>query len=73
MDFNNRYVGLEKESTYGTTVGTSFTTGEVDDESIRHQYELLTRDDMSRYGAAKSLTGKEYTEGDINMAMLNDN
>ena len=31
MDFNNRYVGLEKESTYGTTVGTSFTTGEVDD------------------------------------------
>ena len=73
MDFNNRYVGLEKESTYGTTVGTSFTTGEVDDESIRHQYELLTRDDMSRYGAAKSVTGKEYTEGDINLAMLNDN
>ena len=71
-DFDNRFVALEKESTYGTTPGVAWTFGEVDDESIRHQYDLLTRDDMSRYGAAKSVTGKEYTEGDVNLAAMND-
>lgn len=71
MSFNNRYVALKSESAYGTATG-SYVFGEVDDESIRHQYDILTRDDMSRYGAAKSVTGKEYSSGDINMAMLND-
>tara|TARA_R110002012_G_scaffold9222_1_gene42444 strand:+ start:2726 stop:3718 length:993 start_codon:yes stop_codon:yes gene_type:complete len=69
--FNSRYVAIKKESAYGTPTG-SYKFGEVDDESIKHQYDLLTRDDMSRYGAAKSVTGKEYSAGDINMAMLND-
>tara|TARA_Y100000361_G_C11154538_1_gene343246 strand:+ start:1470 stop:2459 length:990 start_codon:yes stop_codon:yes gene_type:complete len=71
MSFNNRYVALKKESAYGTATG-SYVFGEVDDESIRHQYDILTREDMSRYGAAKTVTGKEYSGGDINMAMLND-
>ena len=55
--FNSRYVAVKKESAYGTPTG-SYKFGEVDDEGIRHQYDLLTRDDMSRYGAAKSVTGK---------------
>lgn len=71
-DFDNRFVALEKEAAYGTTPGSAWTFGEVDDESIRHQFDLLTRDDMSRYGAAKSVTGKEYTEGDVSLALLND-
>lgn len=70
--FNNRYVALKKESAYGTPGG-SYAFGEVDDESIKHSYDLLTREDMSRYGASKSVTGKEYSSGDVNMAMLNDN
>lgn len=69
--FDNRFVALKKESAYGTATG-SYVFGEVDDESIRHQYDILTRDDMSRYGAAKTVTGKEFSAGDINMAMLND-
>ncbi|MDA7548542.1 phage tail tube protein [bacterium] len=71
--FTNRYVGLVKESAYGTDPGSAYVYGEVDDESIKHNYDVLQRTDMSRYGAAKSNTGKEYSEGDINMAMLADN
>ncbi len=71
--FDNRFVALTKESTYGTNPGSGYVYGEVDDESIRHQFELLTRADMSRYGAAESHTGKEYSDGDINLAMTNDN
>lgn len=71
--FTNRYVGLVKESTYGTDPTSGYVYGEVDDESMKHNYDVLQRTDMSRYGAAKSNTGKEYSEGDINMAMLADN
>lgn len=70
--FNNRYVGMVKETTYGTDPGSGYVYGEVDDESIKHTYDVLRRDDMSRYGAAKSNTGKEYSEGDINMAAIAD-
>ena len=71
-DFNNRFVGLKEESSYGTKATGTYTFGEVDDESIRHQFDLLNRDDMSRYGAAKSVNGKEFSEGDFNLALLND-
>lgn len=70
-DFDNRYVALKKESAYGTPAG-SYVFGEVDDESIRHTYDLLTREDMSRYASSKSVTGKEFSEGSVNMAMLGD-
>ena len=70
--FSNRYVGIVKEASYGTDPGTGYYFGEVDDESIKHTYEVLQRTDMSRYGAAKSNTGKEFCEGDINMAAIND-
>jgi len=71
--FNNRYVGIVKESTYGTDPTSGYVFGEVDDESIKHTYDVMQRTDMSRYGTAKSNTGKEFSEGDINMAMLADN
>lgn len=72
MSFVNRFVAINKESAYGTT-GSTYYYGEVDDESFKHQYDLLTRDDLSRYGASKSVTGKEYSSGDFNLALLNDN
>lgn len=71
--FDNRFVALTKESTYGTNPGSGYVYGEADDESIRHQFELLTRADMSRYGAAESHVGKEYSDGDVNLALMNDN
>jgi len=73
QDMNNRYVAIGKEDSYGTTSSSSYFYGEVDDETIKHTYDLLTREDMSRYGSSKSVTGKEYMEGDINMALINDN
>ena len=73
QDMNNRYVAAIKEAAYGTTPSGTYFFGEVDDESIKHSYDLLTREDMSRYGSSKAVTGKEYSEGDINMALINDN
>jgi len=72
QDMNNRYVAIGKEDSYGTTSSSSYFFGEVDDETIKHSYDLLTREDMSRYGSSKSVTGKEYSEGDINLALIND-
>jgi hypothetical protein len=71
--FDNRFVALTKESTYGTNPGSGYVFGEVDDESIRHQFDLLTREDMSRYGSAESHAGKEFSEGDINLSLMADN
>ena len=71
-DFLNRYVGLVKEATYGTDPGSGYIYGEVDDESLQHRFDLLVREDMSRPIASKAVTGKEYSEGDINMAVQID-
>ena len=46
--------------------------GEIDDESIAYQFDLMTRADISRYGAAKSVNGKEYSEGGINFVTQPD-
>ena len=46
--------------------------GEADDESISHQFDVLNRGDMSRFGQAKSQQGKEYSEGSISFAMQPD-
>tara|TARA_R100001079_G_scaffold94652_1_gene57543 strand:+ start:117 stop:1160 length:1044 start_codon:yes stop_codon:yes gene_type:complete len=76
VEFLNRYVSLQKEASYGTepTAGTGNgeVFGEVDDESIQHNFELMTREDMSRPISAKSVTGTEHSEGDINLAMQVD-
>ena len=72
VEFLNRYVSIEKESTYGTEPSGTPVYGEVDDESIQHNFELMTREDMSRPISAKSVTGTEYSEGDINLAIQVD-
>ena len=71
VEFLNRYVGLKKESTYGTEVGADV-FGEVDDESFATRQDLLTRQDMSRAVVGKSVTGTEYSEGGYNMAVQLD-
>ena len=73
VEFLNRYVSRQKEGTYGSTAnGGTEVYGEVDDESFAHAYDLLTRQDMSRQIASKSVTGTEYSEGGINMAVQVD-
>jgi hypothetical protein len=75
-EFDHRYVALAKESTYGTdpqgTPSTAYFYGECDDESFAHKFDLMTRADMSRAISAKSVTGKEYSEGGINAALQVD-
>tara|TARA_R100000008_G_scaffold80441_1_gene62855 strand:+ start:831 stop:1853 length:1023 start_codon:yes stop_codon:yes gene_type:complete len=70
VDFNNRYISIHKEgSTYKSTSGGGTEVyGEIDDESFAHRYNLLTRQDMSRPIASKSVTGLEYSEGGLNLA-----
>tara|TARA_R110001592_G_scaffold54849_1_gene168109 strand:- start:45 stop:1118 length:1074 start_codon:yes stop_codon:yes gene_type:complete len=71
----NRYVTLQLESTYGaepvaSTAGQFL--GEVDDESFSQNFDLLTRTDISRYGASKSIQGLTYSEGDVNLPLQLD-
>ena len=72
----NRYVTLQKEAVYGTkptaTTANLF-LGEVDDESFSQNFDLLTRQDVSRYGASKSVQGLTYSEGDVNLPLQLDN
>lgn len=80
-NFAFRYVSITPEHTTSTgarSYGTASTDaaakifGEVDDESIMHNFDLMTRADMSRYGAAKSLNGKEFSEGGVNLVIQAD-
>jgi hypothetical protein len=71
-DFLNRYVGIVKESSYGTDPGSGYFYGEVDEESLGHKFDLMVREDMSRAISSKAVTGKEYSEGDISLAMQVD-
>lgn len=80
-NFAYRYVSITPEHTtstgarsYGTASagGSAKVFGEVDDESIMHNFDLMTRADMSRYGAAKSVNGKEFSEGGINLVIQAD-
>jgi hypothetical protein len=69
----NRYVSLEKETTYGTEPSGSPIYGEVDDESFKATFDLLVRSDMARQVASKAVTNTRYTEGSINFAVQPDN
>ena len=72
VEFLNRYVSIEKETTYGTEPSGTPIYGEVDDESLATTYDLMTRQDMSRPISSKSVTGLERSEGDINLALQVD-
>lgn len=76
-----RYVALTPEHTtsngirsYGTASlgATARIGGEADSESIQYQFDLLTRADMSHYGAQKSVNGKEYSSGSLDLVMQPD-
>ena len=68
----NRYVSIEKESTFGVEPSGTQTFGEVDDESFKQTFDLLTRNDMSRQVASKAVTNTKYGEGSINFAVQPD-
>ena len=75
----NRYVSIEKETTFGveptdTTANdrASQVYGEVDDESFKATFDLLTRSDMARQVASKAVTNTRYTEGSLNFAVQPD-
>ena len=68
----NRYVSLEKETTYGIEPSGTQTFGEVDDESFKATFDLLVRSDMARQVASKAVTNTRYTEGSINLAVQPD-
>ena len=72
----NRYVTLQLEADYGvepTAATAALLLGEVDDESFSQNFDLLTRTDISRYGASKSIQGLTYSEGDVNLPLQLDN
>ena len=71
-DFDSRYVSIEKEATFGTDPASAPFYGEVDDESFKHIYDTLVREDMSRYSASKVVRGREYCEGSLNTVMMTD-
>tara|TARA_A200000159_G_scaffold104947_1_gene97644 strand:- start:230 stop:1273 length:1044 start_codon:yes stop_codon:yes gene_type:complete len=76
VDFANRYVAIQREDfgSYGSVASNAGTKvyGEVDEESIGHKFDLMVREDMSRHTASKAVTGKEYSDGDISLAMQVD-
>ena len=71
VEFINRYVGLKKETSYGSEI-TADVFGEVDEETFATRMDLLTRQDMSRSVVGKSVTGREYSEGGYTMAVQLD-
>ena len=71
-NYQYRYVTLIKEDSYATVGSGLSLTGEVDDESVAHQFDLMTRGDMSYLGAKKSVVGKTHSEGGINLVCQPD-
>ena len=68
----DRFLSIQKEATYGTAVVNSPIYGEVDDESFSQSFEIMTREDISRYAPRKTVIGTKYSAGDISWAMLGD-
>lgn len=73
--YHSRYVTIQVEDNgYGATPSaTTAYTGEVDDESFQHRFDLLTRTNMAFMGASKSVNGKLYSEGGLNVVLQPDN
>ena len=73
--YHSRYVGIQVEDNgYGATpLSSSIYYGEVDDESFQHRFDLLTRTNMATMGAAKSVNGKVFSEGGLNLVLQPDN
>ena len=66
------YINVEGATTYGQSATSAKKYGEVDDESFTPDFDIMTREDISRYGPRKTVIGMETASGDINFAMLGD-
>jgi hypothetical protein len=66
-----RYVSVGKESTY-KTVASEEAIGEVESEGFQQSYDVLKRNDVNYYGAAKAIVSKKYAEGSFTMALQPD-
>src|SRR6056300_484237 len=66
-----RYVSVGKESTY-KTVASEEANGEVESEGFQQSYDVLKRNDVNYYGAAKAIVSKKYAEGSFTMALQPD-
>tara|TARA_R110002012_G_scaffold90770_3_gene221680 strand:+ start:190 stop:1230 length:1041 start_codon:yes stop_codon:yes gene_type:complete len=69
---HTRYVSVGKESTYNTPVSAE-AVGEVESESFQQSFDVMKRNDMNYYGAAKAIVSKKTAEGSISMALQPDN
>ena len=69
----HRYVALIKEVTYGSESGVgSRVYGEVDSESMKPEFDIIDRADITRYGTRKTVVGLKKSGGDLTMAMQGD-
>lgn len=69
---HTRYVSVGKETDYNTPVAAT-AVGEVESESFQQSYDVMKRNDMNYYGAAKAIVSKKTAEGSISMALQPDN
>jgi len=69
--FVNRYFSIGKESTFGTGVAAD-AYGEVNDESLMENFDILTRPDITRYGANKATETKHYSSGSCTLPVQPD-
>ena len=70
--FAARYLSLEKESTYGSEPSGTPTYGEVDDESFNPSFDVLYRNDMTKFTGSKQVFGKQTAEGGFSMPLQPD-
>ena len=66
-----RYVSVGKESTFNTAISAE-AIGEVESEGFQQSYDVLKRNDVNYYGAAKAIVSKKYAEGSFTMALQPD-
>ena len=70
---HTRYVSVGKESAYNPSSPVAATAvGEVESESFQQSYDVMKRNDMNYYGAAKAIVSKKTAEGSISMALQPD-
>jgi len=69
---HTRYVSVAREATYNTPVTSEDAVGEVESESFQQSFDVLKRNDINYYGAAKAIVSKQIAEGSFSMALQPD-
>ena len=71
--FAARYLSLEKETGgYGVEPSSTQTFGEIDDESFNPSFDVLYRNDMTKFTGSKQVFGKQTAEGSFNLPLQPD-